>query len=106
MNDEIFSNDFDAKIKTVIQHTMCNLISSNLSANTISFSIFKLKEIRYYNSELDTQYDEEDIITIEKNSYIQDMHFFINQIKNAVAIKKVDQVKIQLFRALKKIALK
>ena len=106
MNDKALSNDFDARIKTVIQHMMCNLVSSDSSANTISSSIFKLEEIRYYNLKLDIQYDKEDIVTVEKNSYIQDMHLFINQIKNVTVIKKADQIKIQLFRALKKIALK
>ena len=85
---------------------MYNLINLNSSANIISFSVFKLEEIRYYNLELDTWYDEENIVTVEKNSYIQNMHFFINQIKNAAAIKKADQIKIQLFRTLKKITLK
>ena len=77
-----------------------------LSANTISFSAFKLEEIEYFDLKLDTWYDEEDIVTVEKDSYTWDMHLFISQIKNAAAIKKADQVKIQLFRALKRIALK
>ena len=85
---------------------MCNLVSSDLSANTISFLIFKLEEIEYYNLELDIWYDEEDIVTIEKDSYTWDVHFFISQIKIAVTIKEADQVKNQLFETLKKIALK
>src|SRR5947207_1049504 len=106
MSDKTSSNDLDARIKTVIQHAMHNLVSSDSSANTISSPVFKLKEIRYYNFKLHTQYDEEDIITVEKNSYTQNMHLFISQIKNAITIKKADQVKIQLLRALKRIALK
>ena len=53
-----------------VQHMMHNLINSDSSVNTISFSVFKLEEIEYYDSELNTQYDEENIVTIEKNSYI------------------------------------
>ena len=34
------------------------------------------------------------------------MHFFISQIRNVTVIKKADQIKIQLFEALKKITLK
>ena len=90
MNDEAFSNDFNVRIKTVIQHMMCNLVNSNLSANTISFLIFKLEEIRYYNFKLDIQYDKKNIITVKKNSYTQNMHFFISQIKNAAIIKKTN----------------
>src|SRR5436190_21879059 len=106
MSDKALSNDLDARIEIIIQHVMHNLVSSDSSANTISFLIFKLKKIRYYDFKLDTQYDEEDIVTVEKDSYTQDMHFFISQIKNVITIKEADQVKIQLLRTLKKIALK
>ena len=81
---------------------MHNLVNSDSSANTISFSVFKLEEIEYYDSELDTQYNEKNIVIIEKKIYIWNMHFFISWIKNAAAIKKTDQVKIQLSEALKK----
>ena len=85
---------------------LTDTLITTLLTNTISSSAFKLEEIEYFDSELDIWYDEEDIVTVEKDSYIWDVHLFINQIKNAAAIKKADQVKIQLFRALKKIALK
>ena len=73
---------------------------------SLNFSCFLSIKIRYYDFKLDTQYDEEDIVTVEKDSYTQDMHFFISQIKNVITIKEADQVKIQLLRTLKKIALK
>ena len=71
MSDKVFSNDLDTRIKTAVQYMMCNLVSLNLSANTISFLIFKLEEIEYYNLKLDTQYDEKDIIIVEKNHNIE-----------------------------------
>ena len=80
--------------------------SSDSAANTISFLIFKLEEIKYFDFKLNIWYDEKNIVTIEKNSYIQDMYLFISQIRNVITIKKTDQVKIQLSEALKKIALK
>ena len=52
MNDKASSNNLDAKIKIIIQHIIYNLVSLNLSANIISFSVFKLEEIRYYNLKL------------------------------------------------------
>ena len=69
MSNEVFSNDLDIRIEAAVQCMMHNLISSDSSANTISFLIFKLQEIEYYDSELDTQYDEENIVTIKKDSY-------------------------------------
>ena len=79
---------------------------TTLLTNTTSSPVFKLEEIGYFDLKLDTWYDEEDIITIEKDSYTQDMHLFISWIKNTATIKRVNQVKIQLSKALKKIALK
>ena len=69
MSNKASSNNLDARIKTAIQYVMNNLISSNLSANTINFSVFKLEEIRYYNFKLNIQYDKKNIITVKKNSY-------------------------------------
>ena len=75
MSDEVFLNNLNARIKIVIQYMMHNLDvqsqqqSSDSATNTISFLIFKLKEIKYYDSELNTQYDEKNIVTIEKDSY-------------------------------------
>ena len=69
MSDKAFSNDLDARIEVTVQYMMCNLVNSDSSANTISFSIFKFKEIEYYNFELNIWYDEKNIITVEKNSY-------------------------------------
>ena len=70
MSNEAFSNDFNAKIEIIVQYVMHNLVSSDSSANIISFSVFKLEEIRYFDFKLNTWYDEEDIIIIEKDSYI------------------------------------
>ena len=85
---------------------LTNTFITILLTNIISFSAFKLEEIEYFDLKLDTQYDEENIITIEKNSYTQNMHLFISQIKNTAVIKRVNQIKIQFSEALKEIALK
>ena len=78
MSNKIFSNDFDVKIKTVIQHAIHNLINSDLSANTINFLIFKLEEIRYFDFKLNTQYSENNIINdqidITESSYQTSQH--------------------------------
>ena len=52
MSDKASSNNLDVRIEALVQHVMCNLVSSDSSANTISFLIFKFKEIEYYNFEL------------------------------------------------------
>ena len=60
MSDEALSNNLDMRIKVIIQHIMHNLDVQfqqqdlNSVANTTSFSVFKLEEIEYFDSELNT----------------------------------------------------
>ena len=77
-----------------------------ISAATINSLVFKIEEIDYFDFKLDIWYDEEDIVTVEKNSYTCNVHFFVSYIKNAAIMKETDQVKIQLSEILKKITLK
>ena len=76
MNNEALSNDLNVRIEIAVQCVMCNLDvqfqqqNSDSAANIISFSVFKLEEIEYFDSELNIWYDEKNIIIIEKNSYI------------------------------------
>ena len=58
MSNQILSNDFNTKIKVIIQCEICNLSvqfqqqNSDSAANIISFLIFKFEEIEYFDSEL------------------------------------------------------
>ena len=53
--------------------------SSALMSAVTSSSVFKIKKIRHFHSDLDKSYDEEDVFS-EKNILIQDVHFFCDQI--------------------------
>ena len=58
MSDEAFSNDLDVRIEAAVQHMINNLNiqfqqqNLNSTANIISFLIFKLEEIEYFDFEL------------------------------------------------------
>ena len=60
MNNKALSNNLDARIEVIIQYVMHNLDvqsqqqNSDSAANTISSLIFKLEEIEYFDSELNT----------------------------------------------------
>ena len=94
MNDKIFSSDFDQKIivsvKTAVEQILVNLkfqirqqiqaVSLTSILFTVSQSVFKIKKIEYFHSDLDKSYDENDIIFSEKNILIQNVHLFCDQI--------------------------
>ena len=60
MSNKASSNNLDARIEAAVQCAMSNLDvqsqqqNSNSVVNTISFLIFKLEKIRYFDSELNT----------------------------------------------------
>ena len=76
MSDKSLSNNLNARIEAVIQHVLSNQnVQSqqqnlNLSAVIINLSVFKIKEIDYFHSDLDKSYDEKDVVFCEKNTFI------------------------------------
>ena len=58
MSNKTSSNNLDARIEVAVQCVICNLNvqfqqqNSDSAVNTISFLIFKLEEIEYFDSEL------------------------------------------------------
>ena len=90
MNDEIFSSDLDQKIavsvKTAVKQVLINLnlqirqqtqaVSLTSTLLTVSQSVFKIEKIEYFHSNLDKNYNKNDVIFNEKNTLIQNVHFF------------------------------
>src|SRR5436190_22949836 len=110
MNDKIFSSDFDQKItvfiKIAVEQVLVNLnlqirqqtqaVSLTSTLLTVSQSVFKIKKIEYFHSDLDKSYNKNDVIFSEKNTLIQNIHFFCDQIQNVVEFHEADTVKISL----------
>ena len=90
MNDKIFFNNLDQKItvsvKISVKQVLVNLnlqirqqtqaVSLTSILLTVSQSVFKIKKIEYFHSDFDKSYDEDNIIFNEKNTLIQNIHFF------------------------------
>ena len=84
MNDKIFSSDLDQKIavfvKTAVEQVLVNLnlqirqqmqaVSLISTLLTVSQSVFKIEKIKYFHSNLDKSYDEDDVIFSKKNTLI------------------------------------
>ena len=76
MSDESLSNNLNVRIEAVVQCVLSNQdVQSqqqnlNLSAVIINLSVFKIKEIDYFHSDLNKSYDERDIIFSEKKTFI------------------------------------
>ena len=74
MSNESLSNNLNARIEVIIQHVMsnqkCQSCQQSLTFianfNSEASKQFKLKEIRFFDSELNQSLDEDDIIFINK----------------------------------------
>ena len=57
---------------------------------------FKIEEIGHFHSDLNKSYDEEDVVFSEKNTLIQDVHLFCDQIQNVTELQEDNIIKINL----------
>lgn len=60
-----------------------------------------LTDLEYFNPLFDKLYANNDIVIVNKKTQIQDMHLFMNQVRNLVEIKKGQIVQNNLNTALK-----
>ena len=111
MSDENFSNNLNVRIEIIIQCVLSNQDvqsqqqNSDSSAVIINLLVFKIKEISYFHPDLNKSYDEKDIVFSEKNTLIQNIHLFCNQIQNVAEFQDDSLVKINLPSCLHEIAL-
>ena len=75
-------------------HSDSSVLTS--AASTASPLIFKIKEIEHFHSDLNKSYGEEDVVFSEKNTLIQNVHFFCDQIQNVTELQEADIVKVNL----------
>jgi len=74
--------------------------SSALMSAAASPSAFKIEEIRHFHSDFNKSYDEENVVFNEKNTLIQDVHLFCDQIQNVTELQEDDIIKINLSACL------
>ena len=119
MNDKIFSSDLDQKIiifiKIIVEQVLVNLnlqirqqtqaVSLTFTLFTVSQSVFKIEKIEYFHSDLDKSYDKNDVIFSKKNTLIQNIHLFCDQIQDVVEFQEADTIKVNLSECLQEIIL-
>ena len=65
---------------------------------------FKSEKIKFFDSELNQNLNEDNIISIDKEVWMQNVFIFTQQIKNIVFLKEKETVQSNLFICLKKAA--
>ena len=112
MSDESLLNDLNARIEAAIQCVMSNwehqLCQQNLTfiadLNSEASKQFKSEEIEFFDLELNQSLDEDNIVFIDKEVWIQNVFIFTQWIKNVISLKKEETVWSNLFICLKEAA--
>ena len=60
--------------------------------------------MRFFDSQLDTEFDKDDVIQIEKDTYYKNVFLFVKRIKNQITILKADIVRSNLSTCLRDVA--
>jgi len=68
---------------------------------TVSSSRFLLKEISFFSPRLDERESQGDIVQIGPETYIRNVYYFIDRIKDAVRLRGDDEVKANLIQCLR-----
>jgi ABC-type multidrug transport system permease subunit len=110
-SDFISSNLSQQDIQNIVLF-MFNLFAQNIQnqaqvnvdfVSKISFQrkSFRVQNVDFFDSQLDSSYELENVIQIERGVYYKDVYLFIKTIKNAVIMIKSDAIKIDIFSCLK-----
>ncbi len=67
-------------------------------------SSFWASNVEFFDSQLDSSYDSEDVVQIKRDLYYKNVYLFVKRIKNAVIMFEAKIVQINLFACLRKSA--
>jgi hypothetical protein len=67
-------------------------------------SSFRAFDVRFFDSQLNSSYDPDDVIQIGRDLYYRDVYLFVKRVKNAVIMSEADAVRTNLSACLRKSA--
>ena len=82
-----------------IQNTQSN--SASIVIQTAFRNNFRAQNVKFLDSQLNMQFEKDDVMQIERDTYYRDVFLFVKRIKNQVMILKADIVRSNLFTCLR-----
>jgi hypothetical protein len=64
-------------------------------------SFFRAFDVKFFDSQLNSSYDSDDVVQVERNLYYRNVYLFVKRIKNVVIMSETDAVRINLSTCLR-----
>ncbi len=93
----LFALNVSNQTQTKIVETINEVIIATIKK--LSFWVFN---IEFFDSQLDSFYDSENVVQIKRDLYYKNVYLFVKWIKNAIIMFKVKIVKMNLSACLRK----
>jgi hypothetical protein len=75
--------------------------SSHEKDQDASKDYFKASDVRFFDSQLNSSYEFDDVIQIDRDVYYRDVYLFVERIKDAIILSEEDVIKANLFSCLR-----
>ncbi len=76
-----------AKIAKTINETIINIVKKN---------VFRVFDVEFFDSQLNSSYDSDDVVQIERDLYYKNIYFFVKRVKDVVIMFDVEIVRTNL----------
>jgi hypothetical protein len=85
-------NQTQARTTKTINETIISIAKKN---------VFKVFDVEFFDSQLDSSYDSDDVVQIERDLYYKNVYFFVKRVKDVVIMFDVEVVRTNLLTCLR-----
>ncbi len=87
----LFAQNVQNQAQTKIAETINEVIIA-----TVKKSSFRASDVEFFDSQLDSFYDSENVVQIERDLYYKDVYLFVKRVKNAVIMSEAKTIRTNL----------
>jgi hypothetical protein len=99
---EIALSMFNLFAQNVQSQTQAKAVEATVDVVTnVKKSSFRISNVRFFDSQLNSFYDSDDVVQIKWNLYYKNVYLFVKRVKNAMIMFDVDIVRINLSACLR-----
>ncbi len=91
----LFAQNVQNQAQTKAVETTMNVVT------VVKKSFFRAFDVKFFDSQLNSSYDSDDVVQVERNLYYRNVYLFVKRIKNVVIMSETDAVRINLSTCLR-----
>ncbi len=99
---DIVLSMFNLFAQNVQSQTQTKAVETTADVVTVAKkSSFRASDVRFFDSQLNSSYDSDDVVQMRRDLYYRDVYFFVERIKNAVIMSGAETVRTNLSTCLR-----